>query len=89
MNEPAPATTPATAATPESMAAYCVQRAAYDERVYFKPERQDDLRAMEAWLATFFVGRNLLAIACGTGWWTLRGAATSSAHWTTAAATRC
>ena len=72
--------TPATPATPASMAAYYVQRAATYERVYAKPERQADLRAMEAWLATRFVGRNVLEIACGTGWWTPHGAA-RAAHW--------
>lgn len=74
------ASSPATPATPASMAAYYVQRAAYYERVYFKPERQADLRAMEAWLATRFVGRHVLEIACGTGWWTPHGAA-RAAHW--------
>jgi SAM-dependent methyltransferase len=64
----------------DDMAAYYAQRAAYYERVYFKPERQDDLRAMEAWLAGQFTGRRVLEIACGTGWWTAHGAATA-AHW--------
>ena len=64
----------------DEMAAYYAQRAAYYERVYFKPERQDDLRAMEAWLAGQFTGRRVLEIACGTGWWTPHGAA-SAAHW--------
>ena len=67
-------------ATPASMADYYVQRAAYYERVYFKPERQADLRAMEAWLARQFTGRRVLEIACGTGWWTPHGAA-QAAHW--------
>jgi len=62
------------------MAAYYAQRAAYYERVYFKPERQPDLRLMEAWLAEQFVGRQVLEIACGTGWWTPHGAA-RAAHW--------
>jgi SAM-dependent methyltransferase len=64
----------------DDMAAYYAQRAAYYERVYFKPERQDDLRAMEAWLAGQFTGHRVLEIACGTGWWTAHGAATA-AHW--------
>lgn len=57
-----------------SMAAYYVQRAAVYERVYAKPERQADLRAMEAWLPTPFAGREVLEVACGTGWWTPHGA---------------
>jgi demethylmenaquinone methyltransferase/2-methoxy-6-polyprenyl-1,4-benzoquinol methylase len=56
------------------MQAYYVQRAAYYERVYHKPERQSDLRAMEAWLPSAFAGRGVLEIACGTGWWTPHGA---------------
>lgn len=50
------------------------RRAAYYERVYFKPERQADLRAMEAWVADAFAGRRVLELACGTGWWTPHGA---------------
>jgi len=56
------------------MAAYYAQRAAYYERVYFKPERQSDLRAMEAWLPPLFADRHVLEVACGTGWWTQHGA---------------
>jgi ubiquinone/menaquinone biosynthesis C-methylase UbiE len=52
------------------MVAYYAQRAAYYERVYFKPERQTNLRAMEAWIREPFVGRHVLELACGTGWWT-------------------
>ena len=63
-----------------AMATYYRERAAYYERVYFKPERQDDLRAMEAWLPTQFAGRSVLEIACGTGWWTPHGAR-DAAHW--------
>jgi SAM-dependent methyltransferase len=58
----------------ESMRRYYAQRAAYYERVYFKPERQTDLRAMEAALAAPFAGRRVLEVACGTGWWTAHGA---------------
>jgi len=58
----------------ESMASYYARRAAYYERVYCKPERQSDLRAIEVWLSTHFEGRRVLEIACGTGWWTLHGA---------------
>ena len=63
----------------DDMRAYYAQRAAYYERVYFKPERQDDLRAMEAWLPSLFAGREVLEIACGTGWWTPHGASAAKA----------
>lgn len=62
------------------MVDYYARRAATYERVYFKPERQDDLRAMEAWVAEAFRGRRVLEIACGTGWWTPHGAR-HSASW--------
>jgi demethylmenaquinone methyltransferase/2-methoxy-6-polyprenyl-1,4-benzoquinol methylase len=54
----------------DTMAVYYAQRAAVYERVYHKPERQADLRAIEAWLPGVFAGREVLEIACGTGWWT-------------------
>jgi demethylmenaquinone methyltransferase/2-methoxy-6-polyprenyl-1,4-benzoquinol methylase len=63
-----------TSATAQSMRDYYARRADYYERVYFKPERQADLRAMEAWLGGPFAGRDVLEIACGTGWWTPYGA---------------
>jgi len=62
------------ATTVESMREYFARRATYYERVYLKPERQRDLRTMEAWLPSMFVGRRVLEVACGTGWWTPHGA---------------
>jgi SAM-dependent methyltransferase len=61
-------------ATEESMGRYYAQRAQIYERVYHKPERQADLRAMESWLSAPFAGRRVLEVACGTGWWTPHGA---------------
>ncbi len=58
----------------QGMQRYYVERAPSYERVYFKPERQADLRAIEAWLPGVFVGRSVLEVACGTGWWTPHGA---------------
>ena len=60
------------------MSAHYARRATYCERVYFKPERQADLRAMEAALPACFAGRRVLEVACGTGWWTLHGARDAS-----------
>jgi len=48
--------------------------------VYLKTERQADLRALEAWLGGPFAGREVLEIACGTGWWTPHGAR-AAASW--------
>ena len=53
---------------------YYKRRAAYYERGHHKPERQEDLRAMEAWVKRPFAGRQVLELACGTGWWTPHGA---------------
>jgi demethylmenaquinone methyltransferase/2-methoxy-6-polyprenyl-1,4-benzoquinol methylase len=64
----------------ETLRDYYARRAAVYERVYFKPERQADLRAMEASLAEPFAGRHGLEIACGTGWWTPH-AARRAASW--------
>jgi ubiquinone/menaquinone biosynthesis C-methylase UbiE len=64
----------ATPASEETMRQYYAQRAQVYERVYHKPERQHDLRAMESSLAAPFAGRHVLEVACGTGWWTPHGA---------------
>lgn len=53
---------------------YYRQRAISYERIYAKPERQADLRAIEASLPEFCAGRSVLELACGTGWWTPHGA---------------
>jgi demethylmenaquinone methyltransferase/2-methoxy-6-polyprenyl-1,4-benzoquinol methylase len=63
-----------------AMAAYYARRAAEYESVYAKPERQADLRQMEAELVAPFTGRRVLEIACGTGWWTPH-AAREAADW--------
>jgi SAM-dependent methyltransferase len=67
-------TTDTAPASPESMRQYYARRAQVYERVFHKPERQSDLRAMESALAAPFAGRHVLEVACGTGWWTPHGA---------------
>ncbi len=73
MNGPA-ASVPDAERAVDAMAAYYVQRAAVYERVYHRPWRQAELRAMEAALPARFEGREVLEVACGTGWWTPHGA---------------
>lgn len=70
-------------ATPESMRAYYAQRAREYELVYHKPQRQDALRRIEAWLAEVFAGHRVLEIASGTGWWVPHGASRAAAWWAT------
>jgi demethylmenaquinone methyltransferase/2-methoxy-6-polyprenyl-1,4-benzoquinol methylase len=49
---------------------YYAARAREYERIYDKPERQADLRRLEQLIPGYFVGRDVLEIACGTGYWT-------------------
>jgi demethylmenaquinone methyltransferase/2-methoxy-6-polyprenyl-1,4-benzoquinol methylase len=53
-----------------SMAAYYAARAHEYDRVYEKPERQADIRAIREWLPPIFEGANAVDVACGTGYWT-------------------
>lgn len=52
------------------MQQYYGSRAGEYDRVYKKPERQQDLREIERWLPSVFGGMSILEIACGTGYWT-------------------
>ena len=56
--------------TDTALQTYYAARAAEYDRIYQKPERQADLRAIEAWLPPHFAGNNVLEVACGTGYWT-------------------
>ena len=58
---------------------YYAARAHEYEGVYAKPERQDDLGILHRVLPEFFLARHVLEVACGTGYWTRRIAA-SAAH---------
>jgi len=56
--------------TETTMQSYYAARAAEYDRIYDKPERQDDLRAIRRWLPPLLAGTRVLEIACGTGYWT-------------------
>jgi len=51
---------------------YYSRRAAEYERIYARPERQADLATLRQWLSEELRGRDVLEIACGTGYWTER-----------------
>jgi ubiquinone/menaquinone biosynthesis C-methylase UbiE len=52
------------------MQSYYAARAPEYDRVYLKPERQAELRAIENWLPPIFANATVLEMACGTGYWT-------------------
>ncbi len=56
----------------EDIIKYYKERAREYEKIYFKPERQDDLRSVTAIVQNTFSGKNTVEIACGTGFWTKR-----------------
>jgi len=52
------------------MQSYYAARAPEYDNIYLKPERQNDLRAVESWLPPLFAKSTVLEVACGTGYWT-------------------
>jgi ubiquinone/menaquinone biosynthesis C-methylase UbiE len=56
--------------TDSTIISYYAQRAAEYERIYDKPERQADLARLRSLVQHLFTGRDVLEIACGTGYWT-------------------
>ena len=56
--------------SPDPLRAYYAARANEYDRIYRKPERQSDLRAIEAWLPSRFDRKQVMEVACGTGYWT-------------------
>jgi demethylmenaquinone methyltransferase/2-methoxy-6-polyprenyl-1,4-benzoquinol methylase len=53
-----------------TMERYYSRRAAEYERIYEKPERQAELEWLRKRIPEVFRGRDVLEIACGTGYWT-------------------
>src|SRR5207302_8191007 len=54
----------------EQLPGYYAARAAEYERIYEKPERQRDLARLRELIPAYFAGRDVLDVACGTGYWT-------------------
>jgi demethylmenaquinone methyltransferase/2-methoxy-6-polyprenyl-1,4-benzoquinol methylase len=54
----------------DRLADYYAKRASVYERIYARPERQDQLRTLEARVRKMLAGRRVLELACGTGYWT-------------------
>jgi len=52
------------------MVSYYAKRAEEYERIYAKPERQDDLQRVRALAKVTLEGHDVLEISCGTGYWT-------------------
>jgi demethylmenaquinone methyltransferase/2-methoxy-6-polyprenyl-1,4-benzoquinol methylase len=51
------------------MVRYYRERAAEYDRVYDKPERQEELRYLRGLLERLFAGAHVFEVACGTGYW--------------------
>ncbi len=62
--------TPTYVGRERGMKDYYARRAAEYEEVYAKPERQEDLGRLRDYLGGVFRGRDVLEVACGTGYWT-------------------
>jgi len=54
----------------EQLVGYYAKSAAHVERVYDKPERQDDLAELRDEVAQVLRGHVVLELACGSGYWT-------------------
>lgn len=49
---------------------YYAKRAREYEKIYEKPERQQDLKTLKALISQAFSEKKVLEVACGTGYWT-------------------
>jgi ubiquinone/menaquinone biosynthesis C-methylase UbiE len=53
-----------------SMVSYYAGRAQEYERIYHKPERQQDLQRLREFVGRTFEASHVFEVACGTGYWT-------------------
>lgn len=54
----------------EALIEYYSRRAGEYDRIYERPERQEDLAGLRDEVVRWLRGRRVLEVACGTGWWT-------------------
>ncbi|MBK8489483.1 MAG: class I SAM-dependent methyltransferase [Saprospirales bacterium] len=57
---------------------YYKDRAEEYEKVYLKEERQEGIAQITRYLQEWFLGKSLIEVACGTGFWTERIAQTAT-----------
>ncbi|HEX8547388.1 MAG TPA: class I SAM-dependent methyltransferase [Cytophagaceae bacterium] len=57
---------------------YYKNRASEYEKIYSKPERQEELLMIEKELEDIFQDKEVLEVACGTGYWTQKIASSAS-----------
>ena len=62
---------------------YYQDRAKEYDKIYLKPERQDDLKNATVLLQNIFANKSVFEIACGTGFWTEKIAQTSTSVFAT------
>lgn len=66
-----------------NLIAYYKSRAKEYEKIYFKPERQEDIKSVTTLLQNIFAGKTVSEIACGTGFWTEKIADTATSVFAT------
>ena len=54
----------------KDLIAYYHERASEYDKIYARPERQEALQEVNSFLEKLFDGKEVLEVACGTGYWT-------------------
>jgi 2-polyprenyl-3-methyl-5-hydroxy-6-metoxy-1,4-benzoquinol methylase len=67
----------------KDLISYYKDRAKEYEKVYLKPERQDELKSAMTLLQNIFADKTVYEIACGTGFWTEKIAQTATSIFAT------